>query len=183
MKPILFSLFLLLNSGLIFSQQDNNESKGITYTNSNNLEIFINSESTFSGQITVHNSGYGFELNSFHGIYIFRTLALSLGVGIVFSGDKAYKALPIVAQLTWYLNDYRYDGPFILLNTGRNLNVGKFRGGGSAKLGLGYVYEGDNDFRYVIGVFVKGKEYIINNQTNFKYQTLSTGLSLGIQFN
>lgn len=183
MKHIFISLMFLLYSGLIFSQQEGKHKHVISYTNTNNLEIFTNNESTFSGQKTVYKKGYGFELNSFHGVYVFRTLAFSIGAGIVFSGDKAFKALPVVAQLTWYLNEYRYDGPFILLNTGKNLRIGKFRGGSSAKLGLGYVYEGDNDFRYVIGIFVKGKAYILDKQTNFNYQTLSTGISVGIQFN
>lgn len=173
----------MLYSGLIFSQQGSKQEHVISYTNTNNLEIFINNESTFSGQKTVYKKGYGFELNSFHGVYLFRTLAFSIGAGIVFSGDKAFKALPIGAQLTWYLNEHSYDGPFILLNTGKNLRIGKFRGGSSTKLGLGYVYEGVDDFRYVIGIFVKGKAYIIDKQTNFNYQTQSTGISVGIQFN
>ncbi len=63
------------------------------------------------------------------------------------------------------------------------MRTGKFRGGGSAKLGVGYMYKSDYDFKYVIGIYIKGKEYIINNQTNFNYQTMSAGISLGIQFN
>ncbi len=106
MKYIFSPLLFFLYTAIVFSQQNGqrNHKHGIIYTNTNNLEVFINNESQFSGgQKTVYNKGFGFELNSFHGIYIFRKLAFSVGAGIVFSVDKAFKALPIVAQLKWYL--------------------------------------------------------------------------------
>lgn len=186
MKYIFSSLLFFLYTAIVFSQQDGqrNHKHRITYTNTNNFELFGNSESDFSGsKSTVYNKGFGFELNSFNGLYITRKLAFSVGVGIVYSVNESYKALPIVAQLKWYLNDYHLNGPFILLNTGRNLRIGKFRGGGSAKLGIGYLLESDYDFKYVIGVYTKGKEYILNNQTNFNYNTLSVGISIGIRTN
>ncbi|MCF6182515.1 hypothetical protein [Lutibacter sp.] len=184
MKYFFNLLFFVLFSGLAFSQQNKQHKHKITYTNTNNFELFGNSESDFSGsKSTVYNKGFGFELNSFNGFYITRKLVFSVGVGIVYSVNESYKALPIVAQLKWYLNDYHLNGPFILLNTGRNLRIGKFRGGGSAKLGIGYVLESDYDFKYVIGVYTKGKEYILNNQTNFNYNTLSVGISIGIRTN
>jgi len=185
MKYFFNLLFFLLYTGLIFSQQNNQRKHKhrITYTNTNNLELFSNTESQFSTQKKVYNKGFGFELNSFNGLYLTRKLAFSIGVGIVYSVDASYKALPVVAQVKWYLNDYHLDGPFVLLNTGLNLRLGKFREGGSAKLGVGYVFDSDYDFKYVIGVFTKGKDYILNNQTYYDYTTLSVGISIGIRTN
>jgi len=44
-------------------------------------------------------------------------------------------------------------------------------------------FESDYDYKYVIGVYTKGKAYILNNQTYYKYTTLSVGISLGIRTN
>jgi len=186
LKYILNSLLFLflLNSVSIFSQPDNSKKKKhkIIYTNTNDFEFYFNRESNFSNGKVFQYKGFGIEINSFHGVFVTRNLSISIGLGITFNINESFKALPIVAQLKYHFYNYNKEGPFILLNTGTNINVGSFTKGQSSKLGFGYVLESDKAYSFVVGAFAKSKTYLLNKQTNFNYQTESFGLSVGIQF-
>ena len=154
----------------------------IFYTNTNNFEFYFNRESSFSNGDVFRYKGFGIEINSFHGVYLTRNFSLSIGFGITFNVNESFKALPVVAQLKYHFYSYSKEGPFMLLNTGTNINIGSFTRGQSSKFGLGYVLDSDKQYNFVIGAFAKSKTYLLNKQTNFNYQTESYGLSVGIQF-
>ncbi|MCF6213518.1 MAG: hypothetical protein L3J45_05785 [Flavobacteriaceae bacterium] len=131
---------------------------------------------TFQGQ------GMGMELNSFYGIVFFRKLAFSAGIGMSFNFKENLNALPLVAQLKWYFNDYNKESPFLLLNTGLNIAVGNFKKGKSGKIGVGYAFNiNESPFNYEISAIFKFKNFILDNNTDILRE--SVGISLGIQFN
>ena len=172
----------MVASPVIAQQSDRNDAK-IAYANESNLEIFVNQRSGFSNEPDNQTgTGFALEVNSLHGVYFFKQLGIMAGPGLVFNFNEDFQAIPVVAQVKFHLFPHYRSGPFVLLNAGRNIRVGEFRGGNSAKLGLGYIFEGDGDIRYSVGFFRKTKEFTINTETNFNYQTESLGLSVGIHF-
>ncbi len=175
-------LILFIFSSFLYSQKEKSDKHVITYTNSNNIEFLFNREKGYSNEPIIPNKGFELEINSFHGFYFLKSLSLSAGIGLAYHVSENILAIPIVGEIKFHLNPYYYDGPFVSLNAGRNLKVGNFKSGGSAKLGIGYLFYDDTDFMYVISIFAKSKEYTLDNSTNFNLQTLSLGISAGIQF-
>jgi hypothetical protein len=159
-----------------------NKEKHSIYTSSNVIELYTNRESGYSNEETAINTGFGFEIISFQGVMLFKRLAISVGVGISFNVNEDFKSLPVVGDLKFYLNPYGLNSLYVLLNAGRNINVDSFLPGGTAKFGIGYTFESDFKFSYVIEAFVKSREYIINTETNYNYQVTGLGLALGIKF-
>ncbi len=166
-----------------FAQSKDGAGFKIVYANETNLEVFIHQRSGFSNEPNnQQGTGFALELNSLHGVYFFKQIALMAGPGITFNFNEDFQSLPFVGQIKFHLFSYERAGPFVLLNAGRNIRAGKFLPGASAKLGLGYIFDGNNNVRYSIGFFRKSKEFTINTETNFNYQTESLGLSVGIHF-
>lgn len=172
-------LFIVLSFSFLSFSQDKDERK--FFVNTTALEIFVNNESGYSNESSHINKGFGFELSTFNGFFLFKKLSLSIGAGISINVNEYFNSLPMVGDLKWYLYDYGINSPYILLNAGKNLNIGSFKGGYSSKLGIGYSFESDFKFQYIIEVFIKSKEFLINKETNFNYQTTSLGVSLGIK--
>lgn len=152
MKITISLIFALVCCCGLFSQDVVSSRHKIVYTNTNNLEIFVNKKSGFSNEGAAPNKGFGIEVNSFHGAYLFSRVSLAIGVGIAFNINDEFKALPIVGQIKLHLHPYD-EGFFVLLNTGANLQIGSFTSGRSSKLGLGYLVDGEGEYQYVIGAF------------------------------
>jgi len=195
MKFIFSLLLSILYTGLIFSQQSNTKNKHpIKYTNTINLDFFMNKDNSSTGEFvnqgpfqgtyhgTFQGQGMGIELNSFYGIVFLKKLSLSAGLGVVFNFQENLNALPVVAQVKWYYNDYNKNGLFLLLNTGTNIAVGNFKKGQTGKLGVGYAFNiNASHFNYEISAIFKFKNFILDNNTSILRE--SVGISLGIQFN
>lgn len=172
---LLFCFFM----SMLFCQAQSNTDRQSIYTNTNTLEIFTNKESGFSNEPIDINKGIGYELSTFHGIFLFRTLAISVGVGVAFNVNEDFKGLPVVGDLKWYFSEYGEDSVYILLNAGRNIKVGSFLPGQSSKLGIGYAAEGG----LVVEFFIKSKEYETERNNNYSiYSVFGLGLSAGIKF-
>ena len=176
MKTV-YLLFLIFPS-LCLSQGEANQS---VFTNTTTLEIFANKESNYSNQAIVVNEGFGIELSTFNGVFVFKTLSISLGVGIAFNVKDDYKSIPIVGDVKWYLKEYGFNSPYILLNAGKSLNISGFSKGYSSKLGIGYTFESDYSVQYVVEAFVKSKDFLMIEETNSNYLISSIGLSLGFK--
>lgn len=170
---------MLLASTCVFGQ-DRDDSQSI-YVSTSSIEIFANKKSFFSNEDVMLHKGFGIELNTFHGIFLFRTLSISLGAGIAFNINDDFKALPIVADIKWYLSEYGENSPYILLNAGRNLRINSFRGGQSSKFGIGYAFEKYKDLQYVMEFYVKSKMFLLNQGSDKNYQVDSIGIALGIK--
>lgn len=182
MKYYICLIFLFKFCICISQNEDGNKFK-IVYANESNLELIVHQRSGFSNEPNNQRpTGFALELNSLHGVYFFNQLALMVGPGIIFNFNEDFRALPFVGQLKFHLFSHERAGPFVLLNAGRNIRLGQFLGGSSAKLGLGYIFDSNKIIRYSIGFFRKTKEFTINEETNFNYQTESLGLSVGIHF-
>jgi hypothetical protein len=175
-----YIIYFILISNLAFAQ-DEFDDKSI-YTNTNTLEIFTNKESGYSDQDFKPNVGFGFEISTFHGVFVFRHLAISGGIGIAFNVNEDFKSIPIVGDVKFYLNPYGINSLYVLLNAGRNLKLDSFLAGQTSKFGLGYTFESDYDVSYVMEVFIKSKEFTIDKATNYNYQMSGLGLALGIKF-
>lgn len=152
------------------------------YTNTNILEVYAN---TKESQVHIENdldTGWGFEINSLHGIFLFKKLVLSAGVGLNFNINENYKSLPVIAEARFNFNDFGINSPFILLNTGRNIKIGSFLPGQTAKLGFGYNFESDSNFQYTIEFFKKSKTYYTSEipGTDYNYRADGYGISIGI---
>ncbi|WP_424494950.1 hypothetical protein [Salinimicrobium sp. GXAS 041] len=154
------------------------------YTSTNILEIYKNTEESLIHHENQLNTGWGFELNSLHGIFILKKFVLSAGIGVNFNIDEEYKSLPAILEIRFNLNDYGFNSPFVLLNTGKNLEIGSFLPGQTAKLGLGYNFESDYNFQYTIEVFKKSKTYYTSEvqDVNYNYPADGYGISVGITF-
>lgn len=164
---------------MLLCQAQSKTTRQSIYTNTNTLEFFTNKESGFSNEPIDVNTGFGFELNSFHGIFLFRTLAVSVGFGAAFNVNEDFKGLPVMGDLKWYFSEYGEDSVYILLNAGRNIKVGSFLPGQSSKLGIGYAAEEG----LIVEFFLKSKEYeTFRNNSYSIYSVLGIGLSAGIKF-
>ncbi|MGB7786037.1 MAG: hypothetical protein WBL27_08055 [Salinimicrobium sp.] len=154
------------------------------YSSTNILEIYINTEESLIHHENQLNTGWGFELNSLHGIFIFKKFVLSAGIGVNFNIDEEYKSIPAILEIRFNLNDYGLNSPFVLLNTGKNIEIGSFLPGQTAKLGLGYNFESDYNFQYTIEVFKKSKTYYTSEvqDVNYNYPADGYGISVGITF-
>lgn len=170
---------MLLVSACLFGQ-DKDDSQSI-YVITSSIEIFANKKSSIPNEEVMLHKGFGVEVNTFHGIFLFRTLSISLGAGIAFNINDDYKALPIVADVKWYLSEYGEESPYILLNAGRNLRINSFLGGQSSKFGIGYAFEKYKDLQYVMEFYVKSKMFILNQETGKNYQVDSIGIALGVK--
>ena len=171
-------LLLLISPSLCLSQDETSQSR---FTNTTTLEIFANKESNYSNQDIVVNEGFGIELSTFNGVFVFKTLSISLGVGIAFNVKDDYKSIPIVGDVKWYLKEYGVNSPYVLLNAGKSLKISGFSKGYSSKLGIGYTFESDYRVQYVVEAFVKSKEFLMIEETNSNYLISSIGLSLGFK--
>ncbi|MEO8934841.1 MAG: hypothetical protein ABI295_11100 [Xanthomarina sp.] len=158
---------------MLICQAQNSSDRESIYTSTNTFEIFTNKESGFSNEPVYVNRGFGFELNSFHGIFLFRSLAISIGVGIAFNVNEDFKGLPVVGDVKWYFSEYGEDSAYILINAGRNIEIGSFLPGQSSKLGIGYAAEEG----LVVELFIKSKAY----ESSSYYGVLGIGLSIGIK--
>lgn len=154
------------------------------YTSTNILEIYKNTEESLIHYENELNTGWGFELNSLHGLFILKKFVLSAGIGVNFNIDEEYKALPAILEIRFNLNDYGINSPFVLLNTGKNIEIGGFLPGQTAKLGLGYNFESDYNFQYTIEAFKKSKSYYASEvqDVNYDYPADGYGISVGITF-
>ncbi len=154
------------------------------YTSTNILEIYKNTERTLIHQQNKLNKGWGFELNSLHGIFILKKFILSAGIGINFNIDEEYKSIPAILEVRFNLYDYGLNSPFVLLNTGKNIKIGSFLPGQTAKLGVGYNFESDYNFQYTIEIFKKSKTYYTSEvqDVNYNYPADGYGVSVGITF-
>lgn len=152
------------------------------YTNTNILEVYANSKESLVHIENDLNTGWGFEINSLHGIFILKKLVLSAGVGINFNINEDYKSLPVIAEARFNFNDFGINSPFILLNTGRNIKIGSFLPGQTAKLGFGYNFESDSNFQYTIEFLKKSKTYYTNEipSIDYDYRADGYGISIGI---
>ncbi len=175
MKQLIFLIFPLF----LFSQSENEKPK--LYTNTNLFEFYANKESNYSNLVVEKYRGVGLEINSFHGIFILKRFALSLGVGVSFTISDEYMSLPIVGDLKWYSDDYG-NGSYLFINTGRNLKLGNFKAGQSSKMGIGTTIDSNEDIQYILEIYLKSKELTLNDKTNFNYQTTSIGVAFGIKF-
>ena len=154
------------------------------YTSTNILEIYKNTEESLIHYENQLNTGWGFELNSLHGLYILKKFVLSAGIGINFNINEDYKSLPAILELKFNLNDDGLNSPFVLLNTGKNIEIDSFMPGQTAKLGLGYNFESDFNFQYTIEVFKKSKTYYTSEvrDVDYNYRANGYGISVGITF-
>lgn len=161
----------------VFPQAENKR----VYTNSNILEVYVNSKEYVHEKNNL-DPGWGFEFNSFHGIFILKKFVLSAGIGINFNFNESYQSLPVTAELKYHLYDYGYNSPYVLLNTGRNIKIGNFLPGKTAKLGLGYNFESDYGFQYIVEVFKKSKTYFRSKEQGNNYPANGLGISIGVNF-
>lgn len=154
------------------------------YSSTNILEIYKNTEESLIHYQNELNSGWGFELNSLHGIFILKKFVLSAGIGVNFNIDEEYKSVPAIIEIRFNLNDYGFNSPFVLLNTGKNIEIGSFLPGQTAKLGLGYNFESDYNFQYTIEAFKKSKTYYTSEvrKVDYNYPADGYGISVGITF-
>ena len=153
----------------------------ITYVNESNIELWLNTQTRYSSGSQPSEDGFGLELNSLHGINLFGVISITAGPGIAFNFGEQQQALPIVGQVKWSLNRFDREGPFIVLNAGRNLVLGNFRPGSSAKLGVGWTFRTTQGLQYDLGFFRKSKEFTLNESNNFNLQTESLGISFGLR--
>lgn len=178
LKISLLALIFLCSSALHSQDQEK------IYTSTNILEVFINTDESLIHYENQLNTGWGLELNSLHGIIILRKFVLSAGVGINFNVNEDYKSIPAIAELKYHFNDYGINSPYVLLNTGKNLKIGSFLPGQTAKLGFGYNFESDYEFQYTIEFFKKSKTYYNSEVSNvdYNYRANGYGISIGITF-
>lgn len=176
-KFLFFLLFVFLIFGTTYGQEEEN-----LYTSTNIVEIYANTNKSLIHAENDLNTGWGVEINSLHGIYILKKFVLSAGIGLNFNINENYKSLPVIVELRFNFNDYGINSPFILLNTGKNINVGSFQPGQTAKLGFGYNFESGSDFQYTIEFFKKSKTYYTSEMAgiNYNYPADGYGISIGI---
>ncbi|MBZ9632230.1 hypothetical protein LB465_15720 [Salegentibacter sp. LM13S] len=177
-KKLLVLIVFLLASSLYCQKQEK------IYTSTNILEVYKNTEESLIHYENQLNTGWGLELNSLHGFYILRKFVLSAGLGINLNINENYRAIPAIVELKFHFSDYGINSPYVLLNTGKNLKIGSFQPGQTAKLGFGYNFESDYIFQYTIEFFKKSKTYYTSESldVNYNYRANGYGISVGITF-
>ena len=153
------------------------------YSSTNILEIYKNTEESLIHYENQLNTGWGFELNSLHGLFILKKFVLSVGVGVNFNIDEEYKSIPAILEIRYHLNDYGFNSPFVLLNTGKNIEIGSFSRP-DCQIRIRYNFVSDYDFQYTIDAFKKSKTYYTSEvqDVNYNYSADGYGISVGITF-
>jgi len=176
-----FKLLLLLFLFFKFSTGYSQKVEKL-YTNTNILEVYSNNKKSLVHYENDLDTGWGIEINSLHGIFILKKFVLSAGVGLNFNINENFKSLPVIAEVRFNFNDFGINSPFVLLNTGKNIEIGSFQPGQTAKLGFGYNFESDSNFQYTIEFFKKSKTYYTNEipGIDYNYPADGYGISVGI---
>lgn len=177
-KKILIIIFLILSSTGISQTSEK------LYSTTNVLEVYINTEGSLIHDKNKLDTGWGFELNSLHGIFVLKKFLLSAGIGLNFNLNENYKSIPAIMEIRFHLYNYGRNSPFVLLNTGKNIEIGSFLPGQTAKLGLGYNFESDFNFQYTIEFFKKSKTFYTSkiSDATYDYPADGYGISVGITF-
>ncbi len=172
---IIFIMFLLP----VYSQH---KKHGIVYTNTTVLELVLNKKSRYLNEQADSHKGGGISVTSLHGFFILKKISVSVGLEISFSLNEYYRSLPFIGEFRFYFYNYGVKGVYLLLNTGKNLEISSFKGGKTAKFGLGYVFEGESNFLYVVEFYNISKQFLGYNMDNKNYSIDGLGVSFGIKF-
>lgn len=180
----LFLIFIFLTIPLLlFSQDEEIVGKRWMYTSTSTIEFQPNSQSGFGNQPLTSGEGYGFELNSMHGLFLTKRIVLSIGTGLNYNFSLDFQSVPLIAQLKLFYREYAHkSGPYILLNTGKHLEIGRLDGGQTAKLGAGYVIKTYLNFDVCLELFAKSKTFTDYSKYQNSYNVDSYGFGVGIKF-
>ena len=154
-------LFLLF----VFFVSNSQERKKFTirYINMTSFSIAKNTESYFSNfsKDSIRSpKGFGFDLNSIHGVRFFGIIAISAGIGIDWNVDKTFLSTPYIIDVRLFSNKSIDNCLFLYLQTGKNIKwSNSFDGNGtSSKIGLGGIFSYDDDISLFVDVFRKSKQ-------------------------
>ncbi len=175
-----FFLFVLLFLKII-SAQEKAPFFPFKYTNVNLISINKGYESRFTNDSISAKNGMGLEITSLHGLFITRTLAISVGTGLDWNINKTHFTHPLYADIRWYLKALGNGSPYVLLNVGKNIHWGSdFSRGTSAKIGFGLTFETNSDhIQGVVEVFRKTKTTEFSNTSIYEIE--SFGISFGMK--
>lgn len=175
-----FFVLLILQFKIVLAQEEI-PFFPLKYTNANLISLNKGYESRFSNDTLSAEKGFGFEITSLHGLFITRTLAISVGTGLDWNINKTHLTNPILGDIRWYLKTFGERSPYVFLNVGKNIHWGNnFSRGTSAKIGIGLTFEITSDkIQGVVEVFRKTKTTEFNNALT--YDVESFGISIGMK--
>ena len=186
MKKI-FMLFLLFNTALIYSQNNNKKFK-IEYLNMTSLSLTKNTESYFSSfskdSIKTFN-GLGIDINTIHGVKFFGYVSISAGISLELNINKTFLSTPLIYDLRVFSNKNSDNSLFAYLQSGQNTKWSKsFAGNGTtSKFGIGAIFTYDDNLYYYLDVYKKSKQINLENyKEKGNYNISSFGISLGVIF-
>ncbi|MCZ8020787.1 MAG: hypothetical protein O9302_01740 [Cyclobacteriaceae bacterium] len=182
MKKILIIVFIAIPF-LTYSQENGEEiGRRWMYTSTSTIEFQLNNQSGFSNQPLEKGDGNGFEINSMHGVFLTKRIVFSLGTGINYNSNLDFQSVPLIVELKYYFKKYSNEnGLYVLLNTGKHLQIGDLDGGQTAKLGAGYVIKTYLGFDVCLELFAKSKTFTDKSKYEFSYNADSFGFALGIK--
>ena len=186
MKKI-FILFLLIISVFVYSQ-DNKKRFRIEYINMSSLSITKNTESYFSNfskdSIKTFD-GIGLDINTIHGAKFFGHVSISAGLSIDWNINKSFLSTPIIFDLRVFSSKNSDNSLFAYLQTGQNIKwSNSFNGNGtSSKIGVGAIFNYDEDISYFFDIYKKSKQIdLVNFKEKGNYNISGFGISLGVIF-
>ncbi len=184
MRKLLLILLGLFPSSLLAQdyEEEDNLNKGWRYHGLYMIEVQPNYQNSVLGNTYAKGSGFGLELNTFQGLFITKRIVLAVGSGLNFNFNKNFQSIPIIAEAKIYYEKYGENGIYIMLNAGRNLPLGGFDNGQTAKLGAGYVLRSQRNYSVCIEVFKKSKFFDDPENAPEQYGALSYGLAVGFRF-
>lgn len=186
MKNI-FILFLLLIGVSTYSQKEKKKFS-VEYLNMTSLSITKNTESyysNFSKDSVKTTKGLGFDLNTIHGVRFFNYVCISVGVSVDWNINKTFLSTPVIYDIRVFSSKSDENSLFFYLQTGQNIKwSNSFNGGGtSSKLGIGAVFNYDENISYYFDIYKKSKQVEIEKyKEKGNYNANGFGISLGVIF-
>lgn len=182
-QKFFFNVLFVIISIFVYCQNQKSEKFfQFDYTNFHSVSSYL---LTQDGYIEIQKStnGFGTELNTFHGFFITKKIALTLGIGLDWQINRSHLTNLVIFNLRWFLNSFGYNSPYVFIEKGENIPWNsKIISGGRGKLGLGYTLESQNeDLLYFFEIYKKTK-YSDFKSEDYTYTSDSFGISFGIMF-
>ena len=185
MKKLLILLLLLVVNA--FYAQDKLKHKWLTidYLNMTGLSVTKNTSSYFLRDSIDKKNGGALEINTIQGIVICKYVGISAGISLDWNINKTFLSTPAVIDLRCFSNKDRENCLYAFIQTGKNIKwSSSFNGNGStAKLGVGTIFQYDEDYAMYVELYKKSKQInLINSGHTDMYSVDGFGLSIGLTF-
>lgn len=185
-KTVIASLLLLSSVGMA---QQKKKKITLEYLNMSSISVTKNTEGYFStygiDEERSITNGFDVGMSSLHGVKLFGYVSVMAGMGIDWNINKTFLATPFIVDIRLFSSKRTENSGFVYLQSGHNIKWNDaFDGDGvTGKMGIGGIFQHDDNTSYYIEVFKKSRSIHLKGTENRGfYNTLGFGLAVGVIF-